>query len=283
MGCRLSQRDRHRLARRHRRAQAHIGAETVTVMAALWGLIDIDDLDGSTLTWLSIVGAFIGRNRHRSSVLASRYYQMDRELAVTAGMEPFTPSLAERIEMEQLFTSLQSTGPDTVRQALQRITTTDRAMQIGRDMSARAGMRHVLAGGRDTIQRAIIADPEVIGWARVTDGDACAFCAMLASRGPAYLSEQTASRGADGDRYHDGCSCEPAPVYTSDQPLDEQSQRFRDLWRRTTGGYSGLDALNAYRRALYAQKHGQPIEQPDIVELAAPVTPATIEQILAGR
>lgn len=35
-------------------------------------------------------------------------------------------------------------------------------------------------------------NPHSTGWRRITDGDPCAFCAMLASRGPAYRTEASA-------------------------------------------------------------------------------------------
>lgn len=46
-----------------------------------------------------------------------------------------------------------------------------------------------------------------VDYARVLSGrESCAFCAMLASRGPVY-SEDTVVRRRDGRRYHDNCDC----------------------------------------------------------------------------
>lgn len=50
-------------------------------------------------------------------------------------------------------------------------------------------------------------------WRRVTDGDPCAFCAMLASRGPVYTETTALARGFDGLRYHKGCGCTAEPWY----------------------------------------------------------------------
>ena len=44
------------------------------------------------------------------------------------------------------------------------------------------------------------AHPQVEGWARVAHAGACEFCRMLAGRGYAYTSKQTALRASDGDR-----------------------------------------------------------------------------------
>jgi len=51
------------------------------------------------------------------------------------------------------------------------------------------------------------------GWARVPSGaTTCAFCLMLASRGAVYGSEQLASLGVKGKKYHGHCDCTPTLV-----------------------------------------------------------------------
>ena len=44
-------------------------------------------------------------------------------------------------------------------------------------------------------------------WARVAHPGACAFCMMLASRGFAYRTRETAGSGYSGAHYHDHCRC----------------------------------------------------------------------------
>ena len=43
--------------------------------------------------------------------------------------------------------------------------------------------------------------------ARVPEAGACAFCRMLASRGAAYGSAESAQSTKDGKRFHDNCRC----------------------------------------------------------------------------
>lgn len=98
---------------------------------------------------------------------------------------------------------------------------------------------------RDTIIGSIDADPVALGYARHARPDACAFCAMLATRGDAegylYATEESATRvvgrGTDlaanqqrrmgrqaegvkgrgtqalGSKYHDDCNCVAVPVF----------------------------------------------------------------------
>ncbi len=271
--------DRHTFARRHRRAQGTIGAELLGLMALMWGIVDADDLDATSLIWLLAAQPLVSRYRRRSAELAAHYYTADRRLAGIT--EPFQPNLVADLPVEMLTRSLQITGPDKVRDVLQRVNVTDRAMQLGRDMSARAAVRHALNGGRDTIQRAVVDDPVAIGWARITDGDCCAFCAMLASRGPTYL-EDNVLIAEDGDKYHDGCGCTAMAVYDNGEPLTAEAKRFRQLWERTTGGYTNRDKLNAFRRALAAQRRDEPVEESPVPQREQASTPMTVEQILAG-
>lgn len=104
--------------------------------------------------------------------------------------------------------------------------------------------RHVLNGGRDAIEELIKADPVVNRWIRVTDGDPCAFCAMLASRGPVYVSATSAGFSA-----HDHCACSAEPVFSSKAAWPGEAAAYKRLWRANIENkYSGREARNAWRR-----------------------------------
>lgn len=78
-----------------------------------------------------------------------------------------------------------------------------------------ATQRYVRQPGRQTIR--LSAERSGARFARVTDGSECAFCVMLAGRGPVYGSRATAG---DFDDYHDDCECEVVSVW-SDEDLPE--------------------------------------------------------------
>lgn len=107
------------------------------------------------------------------------------------------------------------------------------------------------------------------GWARVATGrETCGWCLMLVSRGPVYRSAQSAggvkdARGKmkgksfDPDvqmrQWHDGCDCKIVPVF--DLKNWEGRDRYlaaEEMWKRETVGFSGKDAVNAFRRAANA-------------------------------
>lgn len=112
--------------------------------------------------------------------------------------------------------------------------------------SSGAASRHVLTGGRQSLLTLLQADDRVQRWIRVTDGDPCAFCAMLASRGPVYLSEDSA-----GFKAHDHCACTAEPVYHMNAPWPGRAQEFHRLWREYIyKRYSGAEARRQWRRLI---------------------------------
>lgn len=225
-----------RLTEAHRLAQARLGARTVQQMFAAWRLLDPEDLDRSVARWLRVALPLIGAQRAVSSRLAVNYYTTFRALETRDSS--FRPDPASGVDAAKLGTSLTITGPVAVKVALARGEPLQRALGIGQSMSSRAAIRHVLAGGRDTILGAVQSDETALGWARATSGKPCAFCAMLASRGPAYGSEATASFQA-----HDGCQCAAEPAYTRDTAWTPGAERYRELWEET-------GSLTEFRRAL---------------------------------
>lgn len=107
-----------------------------------------------------------------------------------------------------------------------------------------AASRHVLNGGRKTLLTVLDADTPALGWQRVGDGDPCAFCAMLISRGPVYGSQVSASFEA-----HDHCGCTAEPVFTRDGEWPGRAREFQQLWNaHIRGRYSGKEAIREWRR-----------------------------------
>jgi len=227
-------------------AQARLAAQTVGQALAAWGVLDPDDLAGSTARWLTVLLPLLSAQQRASVTLAANYLTTFRRLELGANVPPFTPVLAADLNRAAVTTSLIVTGPVTVRRALARQVDVSKALDLGKAMSARAASRHVLNGGRDTILGTVAADPRALGWARSASGRACAFCAMLASRGAVYKGEDTADFEA-----HDGCNCSTEAVYRSDAALPAGSQRYAEQYRQAKADTpDGEDVLNTLRRNL---------------------------------
>lgn len=140
--------------------------------------------------------------------------------------------------------SLNITGPIGQKSKIGRGRTPRQARDISFVESSGVASRHVLTGGRQSLLTLLQDDPQVQRWIRVTDGDPCAFCAMLAGRGPVFLTEQSAGFSA-----HDHCACTAEPVYSMDAPWPGRAQEFHKLWNEhIRNRYSGAEARRQWRR-----------------------------------
>lgn len=234
-----------RLTEAHRLAQARLGVATVQDMVAVWRLLDPRDLDATTARWLRVARRVIDSRHRQSTTLAANYMRAFRAVEL-GGAERFSLMLADALPVEQVATVLTATGPAALKAATARgLTLTDATSRAFTTMAGEA-QRLALDGGRSTITATIDADPKALGWARATSGRPCAFCAMLAGRGPVYKGAGTADF-----KPHGSCHCVPKPVYREDAPWPLGSRRFAELWDEHAKGEA--DQLNAFRRAYEAQ------------------------------
>lgn len=158
--------------------------------------------------------------------------------------------------------ALLVTGPGELKRQSRLGRTEQQARDRALVVVSGSASRQVLNGGRAAVLTSISADDEALGYARLTDGDPCAFCSLLAARGPVYKSEASA-----GFQPHDACACIPIPVFSKRDPRLGRSREFQRLYEREVQGqYSGAAARNAYRRAYEAQRKAaaQPAEVPSI-------------------
>jgi|SRR5690554_4495123 len=223
-----------RLTEQHRILQRRLAALTVAQMRQLWRLLDPENLPASSEDWLTATVAMIERNHAASAALSARYFVQFRQTEVRDGAFQLPP--APILNREQATTSLTVTGISRVAQGKAAV-----------DTAAAAAVRLVLNGGRGTLVDAVEADPVALGWIRVTDGDPCAFCALLASRGPTFKSQ-----GSAGFQAHDSCACTAEPVYDRNTEWPGRNREWADLYSEVAQGQP--DPLNAFRRAYEATR-----------------------------
>lgn len=218
-----------RLTEQHRILQRRLAALTVAQMRQLWRLLDPENLPASSEDWLTATVAMIERNHAASAALSARYFVQFRQTEVRDGAFQLPP--APILNREQATTSLTVTGISRVAEGKTAV-----------DTAAAAAVRLALNGGRGMLVDAVEADPVALGWIRVTDGDPCAFCALLASRGPTFKS-----RGSAGFQAHDSCACTAEPVYDRNTEWPGRNREWADLYSEVAQGQP--DPLNAFRRA----------------------------------
>lgn len=231
-----------RLAEQHRVQQVALRADVSRDVVAL--LRDLFDTANADRTWPAIQSmlASATRQQHAESVsLANAYYEQARGEAEALDFYlPITPAaLAE----ELLKVVLDATGIAAFKRAISLGRTPEEALQIAGVTLSGSISRLVLGGGRDAILGNVRQDRQAVGWARITDKDPCAFCSMLASRGPVFRSRRTA-----GFQAHDHCACMPVPAWNRDEAWLQHSRDLYEQWRKATEGHSGADARKAWRR-----------------------------------
>ena len=220
--------------------QARLGTLTAAQMAQLWRLVDPENLTDTVPAWLDASVRLVQGQHAASALLARRYFQAFRTAEIGSALPGSlaTPAFV-RGAVE---TSLMVTGPVRIERARRQGLDVGRAATVALAETARAAQMHSLRGGRDQLMSAVQSDSRALGWARVTSGNACAFCALLAGRGAAYRGEDTA-----GFEAHAGCSCTAEAVYSRTQALPASSQQYADLYAEAARGEP--DQLNAFRRA----------------------------------
>lgn len=193
-----------RLTEGHRLAQSRLGASVVRQMAGLWPLLDPEDLDATVERWLRLALPVVRSQHDASARLAAAYLRTFRNLEAP-GIPPLASTMPT-FNPAQATTSLTVTGPVRVKLATARGLQVAQAADLGLAQSASAAMRLALNGGRDAIRQTASADPRRTGWERALSGDPCDFCQGLAD---------DAAAGDDSAAFvtHDGCGCEPVPVY----------------------------------------------------------------------
>lgn len=261
------------LAERHRVAQGRLAQASIAQMLALWPVLMAGGrVDANTPLWLRSVLAVIAARRAESAGLASSFATAYR-VVESGTLDGYTPAPVLTLNDEQFTTSLMVTGVRAYEKQVARqlgVETRELTPAMLRDNrvspavsqkmavnSARAGMRHVLNGGRETLDAVMQQDQAVVGYMRFTDGDPCWFCAMLASRGPVYDDDSFEDsdprfHGPGNQKVHDECGCMLVPMYRRKAAGDElhvidSYRKYDALWRETGNARD-------FRKAFEARK-----------------------------
>lgn len=211
----------------HRRMQIALGARAARISRMLWNRLDPSDIDGSQRLWLPSQLALLESSYEESEELAEEYISKYRDVEAGGRTGPFVTLPFEPAEMARM---MVVHGPLRVKNYIGKGASGSDAH--GKAFTKFSGMvrRQVLSGGRMAIDATANRDQQAIGWRRVTDGNPCTFCAMLASRGPVYVSKDNTDgstmRNARGGGmkllYHGHCGCTGEIVYGEWIPSDAE-------------------------------------------------------------
>jgi hypothetical protein len=239
------------LTRVHQARQDSLAAAVLRDLLALWTSI-IDPGDLSTFQrFAELAATMIGLRRRDSAGLAAAYYEQFRRTEEVEGGP--TVVLAAPLAADAVQGAVRAAGLAGFTNGRRAGQTPEQAARNGFVRAGGTATRLVLDGGRRTLVDSIARDRQALGWLRVTDADPCAFCRVLASRGPEYKSRESAHFQA-----HDHDRCTPEPFYQGSQ-MPALSQGFRaeyaaaQRWARENGTSDTSQknyAINNLRRYL---------------------------------
>lgn len=223
-------------AQAHRDTVTDLTTLAVAELVAEWPGLPLDDPERVRRLLAELLADLVESWHPTVAVLGVDWYEDLREAAGVPGI--YSPPMPELPSLEQI----QATA-SWASSAL--YVDTEKALA-----DAATAMDRILANAdREAIEGAVDSDPQPTRWARYASPNACAFCALLATRGPRYRSEDTA-----GGKYHNLCRCIAVPVWN---PSDYDEAPFVAEWRevydqaaKNLGRGAGLKAYLAEMRAL---------------------------------
>lgn len=241
-----------KLAEQQQAEQLALRARSLQGLLKLWRAVDPTDLTGTIGTFAQAAAILAGQGYDQSGTIAAAYYQLFRRAEGVPGTVPTI--LAAVPGADELAVEIRGAALAGIINARRSGADVETAKRNGFVRAAGALIKLVANGGRRTVIENVDRDRRSIGWARVTTSeDPCAFCRMLASRGPVYRTE----RGADFQT-HDGCGCGAQPLFAGDTAL-AQAEEYASSWTeaqaaaRDSGNPSrgtSNNALNNFRRFL---------------------------------
>lgn len=264
------------LAAQHAKHQETLANNLVVGLYPLWRVMRFDALDASTPLWLEAVlprveTAFL-QSQRLSAVFNANVRAAELPTSVPLVLDvpqvQFPADLFPRWPFE--LPPLEDAGgrpqvsvpaPEFRRAEVAQSLTieanynTKRAMpgkeaELMQDALVRssgAAVRQALNGGRGVTDQVMRRDRKVIGFARVTDSDPCALCALLSSRGTVYgkgsflgtdkkwkVNEDAARDVPPGwsnvAKVHNNCRCMLRPVYANEARWDSAAKHFLQVW-----------------------------------------------------
>jgi len=200
--------------------QALLGATVSASGLELASLIDPENISGTFEEWLSHVVVLQQVAFQAGTEQAAKYVQAYRVAEVGAVKAAQLPVVVPQFDMGDAVDAV-AWAPWQAQAAISQGADPVAAWESAASAYSARLMRQALDGGRQVVSRS--AEAHGGRWRRVADGNPCAFCAMLVTRGPVY-SKETVTSTRLGRRYHNFCGCTGEEVFGQWQPTKQEQQ-----------------------------------------------------------
>jgi hypothetical protein len=261
------------LTAEQRTAQLGNRASALRDVQKLWSTVSPTNLSGTIGTFVDAATAVVRARNRDAAASAAEYLTRFRQAEAGGPERPVRP--APPPSAEQIASKIRGAGLSGIINARRAGMGIDYAGQNGLVKVLGDVATLVISGQRKTVLTAVQDDPVARGWRRITSGSPCAFCSMLAARGPTYKT----ARSADFEP-HGHCGCTAEPVFGTEDPITVVD--LAKDFKAATKGTSGKEALAVWRRKLRDPETPSGFGAAGPASPAAPVKPAlTFEERLA--
>lgn len=268
------------LAEAYRQDQSRRAAAMAAIAVYYWRTRTDPQDPSAVQRWLDFIIPKILGERDRSAALGRALGDRIRALELPGVADGYKYPTLPGLDPAALRTSLSVTGPVAVQKKVHTwnaLTSAEieKLLEVKPSETARidsnmleakakaeaevtiagAVVRHVQNGGRETLVEGAVKDKVSLGWVRVTRGNPCYFCAMLASRGRVYegqsfdASDPRFVGGAGTAKVHDNCNCSIKPVYSHSDELVQRTDAYEQMWRDWGVGATAADKIKNFRQA----------------------------------
>lgn len=224
------------LTEAQRRAQIALSASSmVQARAVTRSVLDVNRLDASFPGWMTLMDRLALQGFLESVDVAAPY--ISEFARVEEGENPRLAQVS--FDHRQFFEDMHTNGPVAIKQKIAKGVHPEVAKAEALSRISGLMQEHVLAGGRGMVIGTVKYSGRGGRWRRVTDGQPCAFCAMLAARGPVYAEATVDFRA------HHTCGCGAEQVFGEWEPTVLEAQ-----WQAAYAKAAGVaDAHNLSRTA----------------------------------
>lgn len=204
-------------------------------LVATWRTVDLASPTEAAEATRDVLPVVVAAYSLAGATLAADFYESVREAAGVPGA--FVADLFDQVAPERIDAligwGLQPLVSPRAPSVLVE-PTPDPDLALSR---LSGGLQRIVANAdRDTIAGNVERDPADARWARHASANACAFCALMATRDAVYRTEAAALRVTEarsgkqklGEKYHDDCRCTAVPEWP-DAPLERAP--YVDDWQ----------------------------------------------------
>ena len=213
------------LTQSHKALQVAIGDTFASRSLTLWALLDFDHLGATSERWVAETFTLIQEGYALSADEAAKYLSEYRLAEAGIRDAPIVrPGMGTTHIADTLYNVV-----DDMQALLEAGYPIAAVSEIGLARVEGYVQRAVMNGGRNAAQASAYAADRRgrrVGWRRVSDGEPCAFCAMLVGRGPVYKADTA------GFRSHGHCGCTAEEFYGDwkDWEPSELEAKWRDSY-----------------------------------------------------